>query len=346
MDVLLQGSLVVDENVELPVPLTEDVHLDRATDEEVNGWCTSHPSGRPGIFNYNILPIDESHRPIGFQGNGLRYHGLEPQAGVSRWVVVRGTKGPQDSIEIALRLVSPDLGVAGRVQTSARPEIMAQFQRIATDTGTEQASAWLEKMDELGRTYFPWYSWSTQSPWYPAGTTTKITNEWIGDLRETIGLVDDLDSDRFPHLARALEIYLDTDKLGPTHALFTMGRFASIESLLVHSPAPGDLVDSISNQVVRSVLLLSNRMKRPIDFESFVGNTDPAKAIKKAYAFRSLIAHGGARLHAHEAFSKSNHNELAVFGTPLGASVFCHEITRSVIQQALREPQLAHDLKG
>jgi hypothetical protein len=114
-----------------------------------------------------------------------------------------------------------------------------------------------------------------------------------------------------------------------------LGYFALLESLLTHPPMPSDPYDSITRQVKQKIALLENRWTRKLDYDPFAGAR--ADTIwKKMYAYRSLLAHGGATDFAGELAILKNH------GTAL---TLVKDTVKSVIRQALEEPQLLKDLR-
>lgn len=114
-----------------------------------------------------------------------------------------------------------------------------------------------------------------------------------------------------------------------------LGYFAILESILTHAPKPSDPYDSITRQVKKKLALLDRRFSRKIDYARF-GGVSSEKIWTKMYAYRSRLAHGG-----NPQFT----NEFAALGNHDAALMLIKETVKSVIRQALSEPQLLIDLR-
>ena len=114
-----------------------------------------------------------------------------------------------------------------------------------------------------------------------------------------------------------------------------LGYFAILESLLTHLPKPTDPNDSIMRQVKKKIALLQNRWPERLDYSAF-GNATGDTVWSKMYAYRSLLAHGGAPTFTGELTLLSNHERA------LG---LVKSTVKAIIRQALVEPQLVIDLR-
>ncbi|WP_342349781.1 hypothetical protein [uncultured Nitrospira sp.] len=114
-----------------------------------------------------------------------------------------------------------------------------------------------------------------------------------------------------------------------------LGYFGILESWLTHAPKATDPYDSITRQVKKKVALLDNRWGIRLDYSPF-GSTPPETVWSKMYAYRSLVAHGGA-----PEFTGA----LAALGNDESALVLVKETVKSVIRYALEEPKLLLDLR-
>lgn len=113
-----------------------------------------------------------------------------------------------------------------------------------------------------------------------------------------------------------------------------LGYFAILESLLTHSPTPGDSYDSITRQVKKKIALLNNRWPDRIDYTAFGAPGD--KVWSKMYEYRSLIAHGN---------TPKIEGKLQLLGNHERALQLVKETVKSTIRYALEGPQLLVDLR-
>lgn len=134
-------------------------------------------------------------------------------------------------------------------------------------------------------------------------------------------------------LARAL---LEFDALPWDSNLLFVGHFAILESLLTHQPKPSDTIDSITRQVKRKIALLDNRWVPPIDYSAFQ-KSKPETIWSAMYGYRSCLAHGS---------TPDFKNDLKILGDPATALALLRQTVKSVLRQALVEPQLITDLRN
>lgn len=114
-----------------------------------------------------------------------------------------------------------------------------------------------------------------------------------------------------------------------------LGYFALLESILTHAPKPDDRYDSITRQVKKKLALLDNRWARRINYSPFSGLT-AERVWALMYSYRSAIAHGGTSDFA---------GEFKSLKTAEHALTLVKETVKSVIRQALIEPELLNDLR-
>jgi len=129
---------------------------------------------------------------------------------------------------------------------------------------------------------------------------------------------------------------LDLDALPSQSPLLFLGYFAILESMLTHQPEPDDTTDSITRQVRQKLMLLDNRWLPRIDYGPF-GSTKPETIWSKMYGYRSCLAHG-----SEPDFKK----DLHLLGDHDRALKLLKQTVRSVLRQALSEPQLIVDLRN
>ena len=118
--------------------------------------------------------------------------------------------------------------------------------------------------------------------------------------------------------------------------LTIIGYFSVIESLITHNPKLTANMDSLTHQMKTKMNLLSKKVQRPLDYQSFFGIADGDKVWGNLYNYRSKIAHGD------EPDFKS---ELKLLRNHHNAIAFLRETTKLLILQALKEPQFTYDLK-
>jgi hypothetical protein len=137
------------------------------------------------------------------------------------------------------------------------------------------------------------------------------------------------------NLKQFLEQVLDLDTLPHRSRLLFLGYFAVLESLVTHQPKKTDTIDSITRQVKQKVALLDNRWQPRIDYSAF-GTSKPDTIWSTMYAYRSCLAHGG------EPDFKDDLQLLHDHGQALG---LLRQTVKSILRQALSEPQLVLDLR-
>jgi len=163
--------------------------------------------------------------------------------------------------------------------------------------------------------------------------------EFTDDDAKLIRIIDEqlrmLNSDSAnKDIERSLGMFGQLDMVDPDHALYVLGLFAVIESLLTHNPK-GEY-DSLGHQIRSKMNLLSDRFQQPIDYGAF--GKHPSDTIwTKLYECRSKIAHGGQLEFTASLQILKN---LAVVGT------FLRSTTKLLLRQALVEPKLLRSLRA
>lgn len=138
-------------------------------------------------------------------------------------------------------------------------------------------------------------------------------------------------------LRRKINEYTSLRALGKHVRMQLLGRFAILESLIVHKPKGSDPYDSITRQVKTKMTLLERRLERPVEYTRFVvaGKIDATWG--SLYSLRSTIAHGG-----RPTFDKG---EFARLRSLENADRLVASAVRSVLRQTLHEPELLEDLR-
>jgi hypothetical protein len=199
--------------------------------------------------------------------------------------------------------------------------------------------------------------------WSPAGNPNHVfqfisgggTDEMpecpdLAEISEVVELRRALNDDQYPEIARTLALFIETDGLPEYSTQKYLAYFGVIESLLTHAPKPNDLVDSLTRQLTRNILLLDNRLPdhRKLQLDTFKnGSTSiaPDKVIKSLYNYRSAAAHGGDTTDAIKWF-KQNHPPCWTGLAMLEIHAFARSMAKRLLIAAMREPQLVQDLKA
>lgn len=122
--------------------------------------------------------------------------------------------------------------------------------------------------------------------------------------------------------------------IDPRSRLGLVGYMTIIESLLTHKPDPKDIHESLTKQVVSKMGLLEHRVSGGFGYQNwFPGKLGGNQIWRKLYGIRSAIAHG----------NKPDYRvgEIPNYQTALK---FLREVVKTLIRQALAEPQLIRDL--
>ncbi len=121
-------------------------------------------------------------------------------------------------------------------------------------------------------------------------------------------------------------------------SLRLLGYFSVLESLLTHQPAKGDPYDAITRQVKQKLLLLQPRFSHPLTLPDCGPGAKPGAIWSRAYALRSIIAHGGK--------PDFRGSDLRPLQNLLTAIELIAGVTWRVMRAALEEPRLLADLKA
>lgn len=137
----------------------------------------------------------------------------------------------------------------------------------------------------------------------------------------------------FPDIHHSLKLFLELPRITGYNELICLGLFSIIESVLTHNPKFNS--DSIGHQIRTKVKLLSNRFDSKIDYSIY--QSVPLDTLwKKLYDYRSRIAHGG---------KIDFGNEFQVLISAYDTQIFLNNFLKTLLRNALTEPQLYTDLK-
>lgn len=225
---------------------------------------------------------------------------------------------------------------------------VVRFSGSMLKVGRLQAAFDISPVDlEIGVTIFESGKSANGQQWSPARFNQTLDgymrrNVFLEAISDDMSLVAEcfrLLQERAPHdvnVQRAVRQLGDLKALPRTSALTFLGCFAVLESLLTHEPKPNDPYSSITRQVKTKLALLNSRFDRPIDYSPF-SQVAADKVWTKMYDYRSSIAHG-----AEPDFIR----ELMLLNNAQVAQHLLAQTTKSVVRQALREPQLLADLRN
>ncbi|MCV7198027.1 hypothetical protein [Mycobacterium angelicum] len=172
----------------------------------------------------------------------------------------------------------------------------------------------------------------------------------LDEIDEVVKLRRAFDDDQYPEVARALVLFIEGEALPEMSKQKCLAYFGVIESLLAHAPRPNDLVDSLTRQLTRNILLLNNRLPdhRKLGLDTFDRSgtaMGPDKVIKQLYAYRSAIAHGGDAADTLRWFDQ--HRPRSWTSIPqVDIQVFVRGMLKRLLIAAITEPQLVQDLKA
>ncbi|MGA8332438.1 MAG: hypothetical protein WB777_24610 [Mycobacterium sp.] len=170
----------------------------------------------------------------------------------------------------------------------------------------------------------------------------------LAEIAEVVELRQALDDDQFPEIARTIALFIEPDDLPEHSTQKFLAYFGIIESLLTHAPKPNDLVDSLTRQLTRNIVLLNNRLPdhRKLQLDTF-GGVKPENVVKKLYAYRSAAAHGGDTRDDVGWFEQNRPpSSLETNPMKLEIHLFARGMAKRLLIAAMREPQLVQDLKA
>ncbi len=163
-----------------------------------------------------------------------------------------------------------------------------------------------------------------------------VTCDEIAQIRENYRLIKEACADH-EDVARAFQKPRDLKTLPRTSELVVIALFSIIESLVTHNPGRAESGDSLTHQIRTKMPLLSKRFQRDLERGYYFGATPEKKLWETLYKYRSIIAHGD-----HCDFES---NELKKLKDSKNVTRFLHEVVKSLLLLALREPILVSDLK-
>ncbi len=172
--------------------------------------------------------------------------------------------------------------------------------------------------------------------------------ESLPEIRWNIeNILSNINTDLPSEIRKMAYLFSSLDNLPDSSLLKVLGYFSVIEGLLSHCPEGSDRVDSIQRQLIRNIKLLNNRLKkigRGIAFDDF-GDVKSETVLKKLYAFRSDIAHGGDRELSLNNISKIRIGKKTDQDGYLWVHDWLRSMTKKLLLAAIMEPELVMDLK-
>lgn len=170
------------------------------------------------------------------------------------------------------------------------------------------------------------------------------------EIREVVELRSNLDGARYPEVVRSLALFLEIDILPERTKQKFLAYFSVIESLLTHAPQPNDSVDTLTRQLKRNIIVLSNRLppSRSLGIAMFKNGTDrvsPPTVVSQLYGYRSAAAHGDDTEKYLKWFSRNKPDTWSA-DTDAEVHSFVRRLTKRLLIAAMTEPQLVVDLKS
>jgi hypothetical protein len=140
----------------------------------------------------------------------------------------------------------------------------------------------------------------------------------------------------FPDIKHALQLFLSLDALPLNSDFRVLGMFAVIESAICHRPKSTETGDSLTHQVRTKLPLFTHRFPDAIDYSVYFGDTPEDTVWAKLYDYRSHLAHGGKPDFA---------GKLSVLKGRGNVATFLRVMTKALLRNSLKEPQLYMDLR-
>ena len=164
------------------------------------------------------------------------------------------------------------------------------------------------------------------------GSIGVVDRGWLDEMRDLHRRIGETGAE-YPDIARAIDSLNRLRGIERGTPLRVLGLFAIMESLITHDPH--DKYDSLSHQIRSKMKLLGRRFRKRLSYEP-IGNMPVETVWNKLYSVRSSIAHGGQLTFT---------GNLKVLTNLEVVERFSFSATRSVLQQALVEPELILDLR-
>lgn len=203
--------------------------------------------------------------------------------------------------------------------------------------------------DEFSNPYLDFIMLNIRSPLGGRVKSKELPRyDQLSGIRRILALILNRKIDDLPEeTLKMIGLFQSLDQLADTATLKVLGYFSVIEGLLSHSPEPSDRMDSIQRQLIRNINLLNNRLSEnslEIDFRKFTP-TGIEKTLKKIYAYRSAIAHGGKQEDVLKDITSIYNCDIPKNQESLYIHDWIRHMTKRLLMAAIIEPQLVRDLK-
>jgi hypothetical protein len=297
---------LLEPDFELPVELAPGVYLEHASDQQRNRITEffRHQGYEEYLHLYSTKPVRKA-------------------GGIDHYL-------PVTPEEDTFYVVSFD--------SEAYEERWKPFSSVFNATLPELSFAWLFKHTFYVRlapqglgSFFEYLMWKD-----PVVTRLRLSIEDLDRIRTDFELFSRLPEEH-SWVSASLELLADLNRVPRGHALYTLGLFAVLESLILHRPGDRETGDSLIRQLWTKMQLLERRVPYVADRSHFDPQLSGRRLWEKLYAIRSNLAHG----------------QSPDFGTTFASlkglshvEEFLRESVRSTLRLALREPDLVRDLKN
>ena len=165
--------------------------------------------------------------------------------------------------------------------------------------------------------------------------------EHLRDFNETLKNIEIISNNKLEYLNiyKALQDFMDIDKISNESTFKLIGYFSIIESLITHNPKL-DYGKSISKQLSNKIELLNNNFFEDFNFRDYFKGSNSNTLdtiIYKLYNYRSDIAHGNI-----PKFEK----ELVIIQNNINNVIpFMEKLLRMILKLSVSKPNLINDLK-
>jgi len=301
---------VLDIDFKLPIEIIPNHWFRKATSKQIK--IIKKQLERLNVPNYpyesNIIQEKKTNA-----GTSRSYEPIKSQKDFKYYVIsFEGTNEHIHGLEHAANLIEHDINIgiqflyikSGVNSISYNPYILSNLFRDGIASRIEAISLTLQELSEISNNY---------------------------------KLIDNLDTNRYPNIAKAVNDFHQTKMIPEITKLKALSYFAIIESLLTHKPKPTDTIDSINRQIKTKMFLLNKRFQRKINYPSYFGQTPHEKVWNTLYDYRSSIAHG-ANIDFNSTFK--------ILTSHANIQNFLRDNLKLLILYSLDDPDFLTDLKN
>ena len=307
-------SSVLDMKVELPVQITPNLRLQKATEKQIEiiNRSLERNSGfivttNAGIYTHETIITSSTEKNTSYE-----YRPLDKE----NWkYYVLAYKGNNYEAHLFLSIAN-----------IIPPYITSIF---SYHTSEEYGDGELNGvgLNDLAKAAFYFY---------PILEAKEFDASSLQEAKELLGKLLQLDNKKHEGIKRALDINYELLQVYQSSDLLILGLFIIIEMLITHNPNDKEIGDSIMHQIKTKIAFLLPRLSKSLDYSVF-GDVRPEKIWDSLYHYRSCIAHGN-----HIDFGS---RELKILKNKETAIHFLNVATKAILAHAIIEPDLVSGLK-